>query len=322
MPKLGSFINPVSDVWNYDPTKHIPNLEGKVILVTGGNSGTGKASVIELAKHRPKRIFLSARSQAKFEDAVKDVKKLVPDAAIEFLELDLASFQSVKRAADTIQASTDRLDILINNAGIMGLPPGLTAEGYELHFGTNHMGPALLTKLLLPLLLHTAAQQPDADVRIVNLTSAGHQNTPSGGIEFETLKTDLNGRHSFIRYGQSKLANILHARELAKRHPALVSVSVHPGRVATQLLNDMYGRRTVVGTLMQGYDKVANPLTPEQGAYTQLWAATWPTKADVVNGAYFVPLGKLAGGSKDARDMDLAKKLWVWQEDEFKKHGF
>ncbi|KAK5049538.1 hypothetical protein LTR84_004467 [Exophiala bonariae] len=321
MPKAGSIINPVSDVWKYDPDKHIPNLKDKVIVVTGGNSGTGKACVIELAKHTPKRIFLSARSKAKFEDAVKDVKAVAPDAVVEFLELDLASFASVKHAAEAIKASTESLDILVNNAGIMGLPPGLTKEGYELHFGTNHMGPALLTKLLLPLLLSTA-QQPGADVRIVNLTSMGHTNTPKGGIDFETVKTELSDRHSFVRYGQSKLANILHARELAQRYPSITSVSVHPGRVATQLLDDMYGRRTVVGSLMQVYDKIASPLTPQQGAYTQLWAATWSKKEDVVNGAYFEPFGKLAQGTKDARDLELAKKLWIWQEGEFENHGF
>lgn len=321
MPKAGSIINPVSDVWKYDPGKHIPSLEGKVIVVTGGNSGTGKACVIELAKHAPKCIFLSARSKAKFDDAVKDVKKVTPSAVVEFLELDLASFESVKQAAEAVKASTNRLDILINNAGIMGLPPGLTKEGYELHFGTNHMGPALLTKLLLPLLLSTA-EEPGADVRIVNLTSMGHANTVKGGIDFESVKTELSDRHSFIRYGQSKLANILHARELARRYPSITSVSVHPGRVATQLLDDMYGRRTVVGSLMQVYDKIASPLTPEQGAYTQLWAATWSKKEDVVNGAYFEPFGKLAQGTKDARDLELAKKLWIWQEEEFKHHGF
>jgi NAD(P)-dependent dehydrogenase (short-subunit alcohol dehydrogenase family) len=321
MPKAGSIINPVSDVWNYDPTKHVPSLTGNIIVVTGGNSGTGKATVIELAKHNPKCIFLSARSKEKFDDALKDVHKVAPNAKVEFLELDLASFASVKQAAEAVKASTNRLDILINNAGIMGMPPALTKEGYELHFGTNHMGSALLTKLLLPLLLSTA-QDPGADVRIVNLTSMGHTNAPKGGIAFETVKTELSDRHSFVRYGQSKLANILHARELARRYPSILSVSVHPGRVATQLLDDMYGRRTVVGTLMQVYDKVASPLTPEQGAYTQLWAATWPNKNDVVNGAYYEPFGKLAQGSKDARDLNLAEKLWVWQEDEFEKYGF
>lgn len=320
MPKAGSIINPVSDVWNYDPAKHVPDLADKVIVVTGGNSGTGKASIIELAKHNPKCIFLSARSRAKFDDALKDVKMVAPNANVEFLELDLASFASVKRAAEAIKASTDRLNILINNAGIMGMPPGLTKEGYELHFGTNHMGPALLTKLLLPLLLRTA-QEPDADVRIVNLTSMGHTNTPKGGILFESLKTQLSDHHSFVRYGQSKLANILHARELARRYPSILSVSVHPGRVATQLLDDMYSRRTVVGTLMQVYDKVASPLSPEQGAYTQLWAATWPNKEDIVNGAYYEPFGKLAHGTKDARNLNLADKLWVWQEDEFGRYG-
>lgn len=318
---MGSWLNPAHDVWKYNPDKHIPDLSSKVIIVTGANSGTGKASVIELAKHNPKRLYLGARSQAKYDAAMEDVRKVAPTAQVDFLQLDLASFASVKTAVDEVLASNERLDVLINNAGIMGAPPGKTQEGYEVHFGTNHMGTALFTKLLMPLLLKTA-EEPGSDVRIANLSSEGHNMAPGGDFLPDKVKEAGEDTHTFRKYGTSKLANILHARELAKRYPTIKSVSIHPGRVQTALLDKMLEKRTVTGSLMNFYDRIASPLTPEQGARTQLWAATWPNKDDVVSGAYYVPFGKLSQGSKRSRDMALSEQLWNWQEQEFKRLGY
>lgn len=115
----GSFLNPVHDDYKYDPDKHIPDLSSKVIIVTGGNNGIGKAAVTELAKHNPKRLYMTARSRSKYDTAMKDVLAAVPTAKVDFLELDLASFASIKHAADEVIANNDRLDILINNAGVV-----------------------------------------------------------------------------------------------------------------------------------------------------------------------------------------------------------
>jgi len=318
---VGSIINPVTDSYHYNPDKHIPDLSSKVIVVTGGNSGTGKASVLHLAKHNPGRLYLAARSKAKYDGAMDEIYKVVPDAKVDYLELDLASFASIKRAADTVLSSNDRLDILINNAGVMGLNPGLTQDGYEIHFGTNHMGHALFTKLLMPLLLETA-EQPGSDVRIVNLTSTAHNLAPKGGFQPNTVTTTMADVHSYVRYGQSKMANILFTRKLAKRYPSIKSVAVHPGRVQTPLLDPMFEKKNATVYFQKFYDALASPLTPEQGAYTSLWAATWPKKEDVVNGAHYVPFGKLSAGDKRSRDMALADRLWDWQEEEFKKRGY
>lgn len=119
----GSFLNPVHDDYKYDPDKHIPDLSSKVIIVTGGNNGIGKAAVTELAKHNPKRLYMTARSRSKYDTAMKDVRAAAPTAKVDFLEVDLASFASIKHAADEVIANNDQLDILINNAGVVSCRP-------------------------------------------------------------------------------------------------------------------------------------------------------------------------------------------------------
>lgn len=170
----------------------------------------------------------------KADAAIAEIKKVAPNADITYLELDLASLNSVVKAADISKGSSDRLDVLMNNAGIMATPPGLTKEGYEIQLGTNHVGHALLTKLLLPTMERTA-EKPETDVRIVNLTSAGHQLAPKGGLVLKDDSTIMDHYSTWTRYGQSKLANILFTRQLAKRYPKIRSVAIHPGSVATNL---------------------------------------------------------------------------------------
>ncbi|KAJ6133934.1 oxidoreductase [Penicillium sp. IBT 18751x] len=185
---------------SFDPEKDIPSLDGKVILVTGGNAGLGKETILQLAKHHPKEIFLAARTQLKAEDAIQEIKKAVPKSNISYIKLDLTSFTSVKEAAEDFKSRSDRLDILINNAGIMAVPYSKTKEDYEIQFGTNHMGHALLTKLILPTLLSTA-EKPGSDVRVINLSSEGHYYAP--GIIYD--QDQLESYYTFRRYGQSKL---------------------------------------------------------------------------------------------------------------------
>lgn len=142
----------------FDP-KNISDLTGKVIIITGANGGLGYESLLHLAPHHPSKIYLCARTQAKYDAAMKGITATIPNAAdfIHYLELDLTSFASIKSAAQTFTSSNNRLDILMNNAGIMAQPAGLTKDGYEIQFGTNHMGHFLLTKLLLPTLQSTAS---------------------------------------------------------------------------------------------------------------------------------------------------------------------
>jgi len=273
-----------------------------------------------LAKHNPKKLYLAARSKSKYDIALAEIQKAVPDAKVTFLQLDLASFTSIKSAADIVLSTTDRLDILMNNAGVMALPPGLTSEGYEIQFGTNHLGHALLTKLLTPLLLKTS-ESPNSDVRIINLTSAAEMMAPKGGFIPETVTTDMETYHTYTRYGQSKLANVLFTRELAKRYPGIKSVAIHPGRVRTALLDTMFGQGMSPLSIFQNTYDFFVMMPVEKGALNQLWAATGP-KAVVKTATYYAPVGKEGGESKLSHDMSLAAKLWEWQEAQFAKHGF
>lgn len=202
------------------------------------------------------------------------------------------------------------------------MPPGLTEDGYEIQFGTNHMGHALLTKLLLPTLVKTA-KEPGADVRVVALSSMGHM--PARGISFEQQKTDMKSYSTWSRYAESKLANILFTKALAKRYTeqGITAVSVHPGMVDTDLFNNVYGwfgplRKVVESLKWLVYVKV------EEGAKNSLWAATAAlengtedTKGrGVKSGVYYMPIGVEGGGSKAANDPMLAEKLWEWTEKE------
>ncbi|KAF2465894.1 oxidoreductase-like protein [Lindgomyces ingoldianus] len=306
----------------FNPVTDIPSLAGKVILVTGGNAGLGKQTILYLSQHSPSRIYLAARTASKATSAIADIKKLVPDAPIEHLPLDLTSMASIKAAADIFQAKESRLDILINNAGVMATPYSLTKEGYEIQFGTNHMGHALLTKLLLPTLLETA-KQPGADVRIINLSSIGHMMAPSEGI-IQTQST-LQQRSTWTRYGQSKLANILFSNELAARYPEITTVSIHPGVIVTDLYASL--KSNFIMRLLVGLYQLLTPILPGHykdttgGALNQTWAAT-TKKEGLTNGEFYTPVGKTGSGSKKSRDAGLGKKLWEYTEVELEKHGY
>jgi len=205
-----------------------------------------------------------------------------------------------------------KLDVLFLNAGIMATPAGLTEQGYEIQFGTNHVGHALLTKLLLPTLLETA-KTPDADVRVVSLSSAGHALAPSKGIIFDELKTDMASSLTLTRYGQSKLANVLFTKELARHNPQFTAVSLHPGVVNTELYRSM-GTWFGIGKVLDLVRKTVYT-SVQDGAKNQLWAAT---AKDVKTGEYYTPVGVLGNGSRNAEDEELAEKLWTWTEEEIK----
>ncbi|KAL7953180.1 hypothetical protein V8C34DRAFT_321457 [Trichoderma compactum] len=252
--------------------RDIPPLSGKVCLVTGANSGLGEAAVTAFAQHGPKKIYLAARSQTRAEEALERIRAssvAARSANIEFLELDLASLESVKTAAARVNAEVDRLDIIHLNAGVASVPASLTKEGYEVHFGTNYLGHALLTQLLLPKLLETAAL-PNAHVRIISVSSSYHRlEGTSDGISFDKLKTTIEGTGGVVLYPQATLAKVLFARELARRYP----------NITTFLL-----MRTFLRPLVSLIG-----VAPEEGVKTQLWCTV---SKDVKNGAYYEPIGK------------------------------
>lgn len=178
----------------FDPEKDIPPLNGKVILVTGGNIGLGKQCVLEYARHRPALIWLAARNVDKAQAAVDEIRQQVPNTPpIKVLSMDLLSLDSVVQAARTVITESDCLDILMLNAGVMAAPPGLTQNGYELQFGTNYLGHALLVKLLLPLLERTVGSDrdtsgPPQDVRIVEVSSHALIYARKVGVLFDLLR--------------------------------------------------------------------------------------------------------------------------------------
>lgn len=324
IPELAGHIKNMGANKRFDPVKDVPSLEGKVIVVTGGNAGLGKQTIAYLSASPspPSRIYLAARTASKASTAINELHKLAPNAVIEHLALDLTSFASIASAAKTFNAAEKRLDLLINNAGIMATPYSLTKEGYEIQFGTNHMGHALFTKLLMPVLLATA-QEPNSDVRIINVSSMGHYMAPPGGIIWD--QAALEGFNTGRRYGQSKLANILFSEQLAARYPQITSVSIHPGVILTDLYTSLQSNIFLkVGLWFYGF---MVPFLPghfadtKGGALNQTWAAV-AKKEGIVNGAFYTPVGIKSSGSKPARDKALAKKLWEWTEEELGKHGY
>ena len=296
---------------HFDSERDIPPLDGKVILVTGGNNGLGKQCVLEYARHNPAEIWLAARNLDKAQAAVDDIQaQLKVPVNIKLLELDLSSLASVQRAAEAFKAKAARLDILMLNAGIMSTPPGLTTDGYEVQVATNYLGHALFAKLLLPVLNHTGSM-PGADVRVVMLSSDAHRWAPKGGIVFNTLKTTGDTLSAMERYGQSKVMEILWVRKMARLHPRFTFASVHPGIVSTNLQAGATGVNAPLRIFMKVNKNFLS--TVDKGVRNQLWASV---SHDVVSGEYYVPVGEGGHGSTPAKDHMLMETLWTWTERE------
>lgn len=278
-----------------------------------GTGGIGAEIVVELAKHNPSRIFFTGRNAEAADKTIERIKAATPNVTATFVACDLASLATVRDAADKILAESPRLDLFLVNAGIMAKPAGLSTDGYEVHFATNHMGHALLTKKLLPLLEQTA-DLPDSDVRVIYTTSLGWRN---GTLDFPRLKTTQEsavlGR--WVRYSNSKLANMLYARELGRRHPKLLSFSIHPGAVETGLVNDLkFTDRLFVYVSMMG-----QMISPEQGTFNHLWAVSTP-RNNIKQGGFYEPVGVFP--SEDAavaKENKFAEKLWEYTEEELEK---
>jgi NAD(P)-dependent dehydrogenase (short-subunit alcohol dehydrogenase family) len=278
----------------------------------------GKETILALAKHNPSHLYFTGRNVSSADSVLATLKSESPSTQATFIPCDLSSLTSVQDAAKKVIESTDRLDVLMCNAGIMAVPAALTKEGYEVQFGTNHVGHALLIKLLLPLLQKTA-QLPDASVRILSLSSDGHGLAPKEGIDFAHLKEadyDLGGMLGTIwtRYGQAKLANLLYATQLAKRYPEITSLSIHPGVVGTGLVSGLnMWNKALVYVLTYWQMK-----TPKEGAYNQVWCAT-VDKAKLETGRYYVPVG--TAKQSDREDNEVGEKLWEWTQKELEGYN-
>ena len=236
-------------------------LSEMTFVVTGANTGLGKATVEALASKQVGRIVVASRSRDKTQPVLDALKARSPKTDVQFVALDLGDLASVRRAADEILAKDHTIDVLVNNAGIAALV-GQTKDGFELTFGTNHLGPWLFTEKLLPLVKR--AEQG----RIVNVSSQGHYRCK--GIDWDAQKRPTAHATALPEYFVSKLCNVLHANELARRLAGtnVTTYSLHPGGVAT----DIWGRRLgKLSILLRPF-----LLTMEEGAKTQVRCATDP----------------------------------------------
>ncbi|KAF9425327.1 hypothetical protein BGZ76_003317, partial [Entomortierella beljakovae] len=272
--------------------KDIPNLTGKVAIVTGANTGLGYATAVALAGNGA-HVFLACRNQERAMDAIerikKDIKSDYPEVSeepkLEFLELDLNNLAKSRQAANNFMAKNLPLHILVCNSGIMWVPFELSADGIETQFAVNHLGHFVFTSGLLPRLKES---QPS---RIVVLSSMTHESTVDGGIDFDTIN-DSSKSDSFQRYGRSKLSNILFAKALARRlKDERVYVNVaHPGYVNTELIR--YTDKTF-GAIPAKLGGVAGRVfasDPKIGALTQLFLATSPkVESEDIRGQYYIP---------------------------------
>ncbi|KAJ6161722.1 hypothetical protein N7485_009952 [Penicillium canescens] len=241
-------------------------LEGRVIVITGTSSGLGIETARALSITGA-RLFLTARDIRKAKDALTDISE---PGRTEFIEMDLESFESVRAAAKAILGKTDKINILINNAGIMAVP-GLefTKNGHELQFGTNHLSHFLLFQLLKPALL--AATTPNFHSRVVNVSSSAHR--LNGINATDNYNFEKGGYNPWVSYAQSKTANIYMANEIERRYGSqgLHATSVHPGGIATGLSKHI--PEADLAAMLEDKALVKSLKSPEQGAATTVWAA-------------------------------------------------
>jgi NAD(P)-dependent dehydrogenase (short-subunit alcohol dehydrogenase family) len=293
----------------------IPHQTGRIVLVTGANSGLGLRTAEALAA-KGASVLMGCRDATRGEAARSEVAAGATGPSPEVVPLDLADLGSVRDAAQSVADTVERLDVLVNNAGVMAMPLRHTADGFELQFGTNHLGHYALTGLLLP-----ALRRADGP-RVVTVSSNLHR---MGRNDWSDPNWERRRYLRWPAYGQSKLANLLFTRELARRaHEAgssLVAVATHPGNSATHLLatsTDASGYRLVGQVMNWGNRLIAQP--DSAGALPQLYAATMP---DVIPGEYFGPDGLFqlrghptrVGSSPAAQDDEAARRLWQLSEE-------
>ncbi|XP_068640840.1 short-chain dehydrogenase TIC 32, chloroplastic-like [Aristolochia californica] len=277
---------------------------GLTAIVTGASSGIGTETARVLAL-RGVHVIMGVRNMTAAANVKEAIMKEIPTAKVDIMELDLSSLASVKIFASKFKSKDLPLNILINNAGVMGNPFTLSQDGIELQFATNHLGHFLLTNLLLETMKNTACNS-NIEGRIVNLSSEGHKFTYNEGIRFEKINEE-SGYFAIFAYGQSKLANVLHANELARRLKeegvSITANSLHPGAIATNLLRYHSFINSIVSTLGRFVLKDI-----PQGAATTCYVALHP-EVEGVSGKYFKD-SNIAKTSAQAQDEEMAKKLW------------
>ncbi|KAF2102262.1 putative carbonyl reductase [Rhizodiscina lignyota] len=307
----------------------LPDLSGRVFVVTGGNSGIGYSTVARLAQHGA-HVYLCARSPSKGNTAISNIKTSYPNARITLLKLDHLNLSSVVSAAKLVVSRESVLHGLINNAGIMATPFEMTKDGYEAQWQTNYLAHWVFTYHLLPLMLATSKTLSPGSVRIVNLSSSGHYSAPKEGINF--ADTSLANGGGMARYGQSKLANILHAKSLNKLYgPSSPSAKaengeiwtaiVHPGLVDSHIGEHAEIPR-VVKALVNVYGSLGGRMDSDKGSWTSVFCAASPEMKSEQSGSYFQRIAEPGWQSSKAKDMDLAAKLEEWTAKKMEMEGY
>ncbi|XP_063063035.1 retinol dehydrogenase 12, like isoform X2 [Engraulis encrasicolus] len=286
---MAAFRNMFRGAWSSDA-----KLDGKTVIITGSNTGIGKEAAIDLAK-RGARIIMACRDMEKANAALKDVTEASGSQNIVVKKLDLSDTKSIREFAELINKEESQLNILINNAGVMVCPYGKTADGFETQIGVNHIGPFLLTYLLLDLI------KKSAPARIINVSSVAHK---YGSINLE----DLNSEKAYSKsaaYSQSKLANVLFTRLLATKlkGTGVTAYSLHPGVVQTDLWRHLNKAEQAVMWMARPFTK-----TSVQGAQTTIYCAVEPELA-TESGGYYSDCAK-ATCSTLGSDDKMAQDLW------------
>ncbi len=288
----------------------MPDLHGRTVIVTGANSGLGLATARELAGHGAHTV-LACRSEQRGAQALAQLQGSAPRADLELATLDLGDLASVRTFAERFRAEHAALDVLVNNAGIMAVPRATTADGFERHIGTNHLGHFALTGLLLPALL----SRPGA--RVVTVSAGLHR---IGRIQLDDLNRERRYQR-WLAYGQSKLANLMFTFELQRRAAAagadLRAIAAHPGYAATNL--QTAPEKSRLGRVYWSLGNRFVAQSADRGAWPSLYAATAP---DLPGGAFVGPdgIGELRGHphivspSRAARDPETARRLWELSE--------
>jgi NAD(P)-dependent dehydrogenase (short-subunit alcohol dehydrogenase family) len=270
-------------------------MQDKIVLITGGNCGIGKSTAIGLAKLGA-TVVIAARNRKKGARAVEDIRRKSQNDQVFCLECDLSSFQSVQSAVACFKTYHQKLDVLINNAGLFCSHLKKTKEGFELQFGVNYLGHFLMTQELLPLL-----HQSD-DPRIINVSSIAYMH---GTIDFDNVYGEKKPYNGLKAYAQSKLANVLFTRELARRHPTILSNCLHPGVVRTGFGNK---HSTWYLSLFWNFWKVFMR-SPNKGAETPIYLATQPLPLEM-RGAFFDENQQERTVAGHGHNDILAKQLW------------
>jgi len=285
-------------------------MSGKIVVITGSNTGLGKQTAAELAKLGA-TVIIACRDALRGKSAVEDIMALYKTAKVETMTLDLASFASIKQFAQTFKTKYSHLDILINNAGVMMSPKLLTADKLEMQIGVNHFGHFLLTNLLLDHL----ALSPTNAARIINVSSVGHTffGAQTRGINFDDINSERE-YDPYYAYGQSKLANVLFTYELQRRlklnskYDNIKTAVLHPGYVQSELDRHF---TNVIARVFANIGAVLFARTSLQGAQTSLYCALKP---DLEGGLYYDNC-KAVKSSKLSYNADMQAKLWKVSEE-------